>query len=439
MQLATASNVTKLIDNEIAKISKKFSSSLSTQEAYLRSIGLPREEIKPLLFRQQRAYENRVSLLKTNSCTAVQAALANTDSCPISVQLLDADLHGSKLPIRLTFDDRSLVLKYGDLNCYKLVEELVREGFDLNMKVASLTRDETEFGWFSRTWIREGDRGDPKRQAYGLGFLAAIVFYFNIFDIDYENYIMTPAGSIPIDLECFLYPLDNRAFSFSADFVAISNSVIGVDASNGRSIFSEYSDLHLSQNGFEIVRDVPRTEHPIRDEQGNIARVADYIREFSDGYNDTIRALIRNNERNAAILESLKLRSRKLFRPTSFYKLLVEEMSAYGVGLMREVFRGRIKIAGTPPTFPTIPITDWEFAQLSAGNIPIFHVDIHNCQIYSNYRPTRHAWFKSPFSQWREKILMLNEPRISTTLRMMVNRLVSADDGGHSRRAIPSV
>lgn len=397
-------------------------------EKVLRDSGCGEYQVRELLKQSLDDVENRYARVRRNIRFAINqavAAFANRSESLVDARLLDADLHCDRLPVLLTTDMGKYVLKYGDITPWVVINEPLLHFTKQNIRPEILSKDGESWGWYLRSWVspvRQG--GDPGSQAFGLGVLCGLALYLNIVDLHFENYIITKDSAIPIDVECTLYQFPNVLSSFDVDFIGMVGP-FGSDDVNGNTTFRQFSEPFIKNEHICFVREKKFTEHVLRDSEGRVCRLCDYLPSFTTGFREAVVHAKTMTSCIHDIVGKSDWLSRKLFRPTRFYRVLLSEMILYGSTLRNDILRCRMKFAGNPASFPSLPLFGWELKQLMSGNIPIFHLQAQSGTVWSEFRRTKTTVSTSPLSVWLEKVRLLTAKRVEACLTRLVTKIQS--------------
>jgi hypothetical protein len=398
---------------------------------FLRESGCLPQEIEDSLHRSDADADARDERLRTELLRGIRAASAIMNAraeALIDISVLDGDRHADRVPLLLTTNTGRYVLKYGDLTPWSILEDSLRHFTGLQVAPELVLADGPSWGWYLRPWVSAATiRQVPDGQAFGLGMLCGLAVFLNIVDLHFENYVITNDTAMPIDIECMLYHFPNTSRSFDVDTIGMVGPDLGSRAVNGGGTFKQFCEPYVSDDRIHFSRYNQYSEHIIQDHLGQPRGLHEYLQPYSEGFRATISYL----KSTLGAIEDIAARSdwlsRKIFRPTRFYRLVMTELQLYGPTMKQEILGQRIRFAGSDShSFPLLPLHEWERSQLTSGNVPVFHTGVATGAIHSGYKQTKNVLTDSPLSLWRRKVRWLTQERAEGYLNRLTKRILGA-------------
>jgi hypothetical protein len=404
---ARATPFDTVIARALEPIRTEFERSIDAMRNYLRSNAFTTRDIEreaSIACEKADRYILKLSRGVHDAATRLQERLALSPDEITSISLLPAEPHGWRLPLLVECTEGMFVLKYGAVTPWDILSEPISELCAAEISAVPLS--DGDCGWYMRPWVRAAGRGggDPRAQAEALGVMLALGFFFNISDLHHENYIVTDSGALPIDLECTLSAHPNAAWGFDWRLLGFASTPVQIKAVQGESHFAKYSACRVEDEEISFREKYVSHEHLLRDEDGRPRSILLNIEELRDGYRRAVDWSVKYGADIAREYSRRDWLTRKLYRPTSVYRLILSELSLQPREAASTILRSRMQFIGHPTTFPALPIVHWESHQLRAGNIPIFHVSVSSGRVFQNYQETSLIATPPPMAVWEAKV-----------------------------------
>lgn len=387
--------------------------AIKARRFLMRKFGASRAEIRSCELRlKERFLEVRLRRAeKFQSVRLSMSRLHSTQDIELSETL--GDFHGHSSTCAVKIGEETFVLKK---QSHDLVDT-IGDAFERFFCCAPgffFDRDEN-FGWNLRPWLDySANQTSPEDQANSLGRVAAFSALFNVSDLHFENVLLNEGRYVPIDIECAISALDTTQQSFSWDFLSPVGFSNLRNPLFGRSLFDYFDDPFIQGEKISIVRKKRRTEHLARGRNGRPISLRRYKPAVMQGFADGLDQLRSKNFPEAALARAQfhQPLTRKIFRPTRFYRVLISELMLNDPVNWRRIIINRLKLAGGASTIKDL--FNCELTALLDLNIPIFHVNVHSGRVFSNYTETNVFASVAPIRLWQTKLIHPRHDKILT-------------------------
>ena len=287
--------------------------------------------------------------------------------------------------------------------------------------------------WHIRDWVdAHGDVGEPEEQAKSLGYLVAALSVANAFDLHFENFIITGRTVIPLDLECLLYPFDSVVQALDPEYLGMFTTRYSGTALLGQTSFTFWSDPNVQDGKVVMQTRSVRREHVLYRNPASPESLIDHLESFRSGFGEGVADAPALVEHIGTVIARGPFLTRKLFRPTKFYRVLQSELMLHDPNMWRGILASRLRFAGHPCLHAYLSIENNEAYELSRLGTPIFHVEVSSGRLYSNLKETRQAFSPPPLDVWKKKTSYLS-PAALVRLRDRIENLVRNCAATHGR------
>jgi hypothetical protein len=374
-----------------------------------------------LLAEQEAAFS---SILNFRKKTGEDRIRRIADCWPIAGSTLsdvayeDADFHANGSVVSFRANGSKYIAKIACQYTYHIVNMFLKELINFDFKFTTIESGFEDFPIVVRPWIMWSEGGIASDlYSYSLGVVMGMYYCLNGTDLHFENIVCSDSGIIPIDVESLASFYVSRFSMFDLQHIGLidhrNNGRLSIEIDN----FDYWVTPYLFERKLHIRQKKKYFQHINAKFDGRpIHEFVDY-KCLRTGIMSSFNLLEKRWPEINEIFVNSGLKSRVYVRPTSFYKILLNELLLCRAPQWKKLIALRLHDAGTSAGHYGFQSANAETSSLLNYSIPIFHTDIRTGSLFHDYVITKQTSQQPPLSLFMHKKKNLTKDHMERVAR----------------------